>query len=102
MSDRPLTPLMYDVLELLSKSREPMTGNQIGLGLGLRRGQRKRGPWSGPTGPAQRAIPALIGLRRRGLIRYARRVDGLSGTADRITDEGRQYLRDHPRPQETP
>jgi hypothetical protein len=55
---------------------------------------------SGPTGraarsfsPAQRIIGTLVALSRRGYVALGRRRDGRSGTAYRITDEGRAALR---------
>jgi hypothetical protein len=92
VSDRSLSPLMVRVLAALADADGPMTGNQIGYALGLSPGRRHRGPWSGPTGVAQRAIPAITALRRRGLIELARRPGGRWGTADVITDAGREAL----------
>jgi hypothetical protein len=68
------------------------THAQAALALGLSSPRRARGPWSGPMNPAQRLIGTVIGLDRKGLVRHARRDDGLSGTAYTLSDLGRQVV----------
>jgi len=48
-------------------------------------------------GPANRVNFAVTALERRGLVRYARRPDGLSGGAYEITDAGLSALVADPR-----
>jgi hypothetical protein len=86
-SNSPLTPLMGRVLDAMPLGHA-MTPNEIGSAIGLHagdvsggRGQGGRGSGHRSFGPAQRIIPTLTALRRRGLIHHAQRPDGLSGSA---------------------
>jgi hypothetical protein len=93
---------MREVLAVLAREDRPMTGNEIGLAVNAKtirggRGQGGRGRGARTFGPAQQVIPVLTALRKRGLTTHAARPDGMSGTADRITDEGRAWLRENPR-----
>lgn len=92
VTDRPLTPTMRRVLGVLAGG-EPMTPNAIGYRLHLPPVRRRRGPWSGIMGPAQRIIPSIAALERRDLVHYTSRPDGLSGSAYRITAAGLEALR---------
>lgn len=108
--ERPLTPLMRDVLLVLAGAREraeraanllaypippeSMTCNAIADALRLEAPTRRRGPWSGLMGTGQRVIPVVIGLERRGLIEWVReRPGGLSGGSYRCTDAGLEVVR---------
>lgn len=101
MAERELTDRMIGVLFVLAEEREnggynpALTGNDIALALGFQHGGRRRGSgaagrggWSGWMAPANRVIYTVNGLRKRGLVSFSHRPDGMSGTADRITDEG--------------
>lgn len=94
MSERPLAARQVDILLLLDEQGGAWTANQIGIALGYPRSQRRRGPWSGYQAPSQQVVPAIVGLRRRKLLTHAERPDGLSGTADRITEAGRAKARE--------
>jgi hypothetical protein len=84
----PLTERQEKVLLVLLADQRPMAPNDIGYALRLPPVYRKRGPWAGMMGPAQRVIGTLFGLWSRGLIQHAERSDGLSGTAYLLTDAG--------------
>jgi hypothetical protein len=92
VAERPLTDLMQRVLvaTLDARDREhyPPTPNEVGHRLNLVPARRRRGPWSGPMGAAQRVITPLVALSQRGLLTFARRRDGRSGTAYGLTDAG--------------
>lgn len=75
MTERPLADSQRRILLTLLE-HGAMTPNALGLKLKVPRGRRQRGPWSGPTGPAQRLIPAITGLRRRGLTSPSRNARG--------------------------
>lgn len=60
----------------------------FGSGSGAGRGSGYRA-----FGPAQQIIPVLTSLRKRGLIGFGYRPDGLSGSAYSLTDEGYALLR---------
>jgi hypothetical protein len=62
------------------------TAAEIAHHMGLTSPRRSAGQWSGPMNPAQRIIGSLTGLRQRGLVRFAARRDGHTGTAYRLTD----------------
>jgi hypothetical protein len=95
VAERPLTDLQRRVLlALLARDPNPMTGNELGLAVRAARVRRGGGTWSGYQGPAQRIIPVITSLRRRGLIWHVRRPDGLSGTADVLTEAGRAVARE--------
>lgn len=80
---------MAEVLRALVRSDKPLTGNQIGSACGLR---SIRATHAGKfQGPAQRVIGALNALRKRGLIDFGSRPDGLSGTAYALTPKGRTF-----------
>ena len=84
-----ITPRMAEVLRALVRATKPLTGNQIGSACGLR---CTRSTHAGKVqGPAQRVIGALNALRRRGLIDFGSRPDGLSGTAYSLTTRGRDF-----------
>lgn len=87
MSEKAITPLMQRVLDSMSVGRA-MTPNEIGYAIGLQQGDVMgggsgvgRGSGHRAFGPAQRIIPVLTALRKRGLIGMVPREDGLSGTA---------------------
>jgi hypothetical protein len=105
MSDRPLAERQQQILVVLLEHGEVgyygMTANDIAYTLGFKDGGRRhgngaaaRGGWSGFMPPSNRVISSLRGLRDRGLVRLAARRDGLSGTADALTDEGRKVARE--------
>lgn len=94
MSDRPLAPRQVDILLLMEREGGSWTANQLGIALGYPRSRRHRGPWSGPQAPSQQVVPAIVGLRRRGLLAFAGRDDGLTGTADTLTESGRAKARE--------
>ena len=86
-----ITPRMAEVLRALVRASKPLTGNQIGSACGLR---SSRATHAGKfQGPAQRVIGALNALRRRGLIDFGDRPDGLSGTAYSLTTKGQDFCR---------
>lgn len=96
----PLSPGMRNVLvAMLSKYDDGsygMTGNEIGYAVGYRSGEVKAnvsgaaasGGCVRSMGAAQRVIPVLVALDRRGLITMAARRDRRSGTAYRLTPAG--------------
>lgn len=96
----PLSPKSREVLVAMLREQDDyfgMTGNEIGYAVGHQQGDVKShtggaSKYSGvrSMGAAQKVIPVLIGLDRRGLIRMAARADGRSGTAYRLTDNGRK------------
>jgi hypothetical protein len=94
-----ITPRMAEVLRALVRATQPLTGNQIGSACGLRGGYNERTKSVHTThagkvqGPAQRVIGALNALRKRGLIDFGSRPDGLSGTAYTLTSKGREFCR---------
>ena len=94
-----ITPRMADVLRALLRADKPLTGNAIGTACGFRAGYNERTKSDHTThagkvqGPAQRVIGALNTLRKRGLIDFGRRPDGLSGTAYTLTPKGRTFCR---------
>jgi hypothetical protein len=84
---RPLTERQQQIVAFLAENPRS-TPADIAYGIGITRGpMRRRGPWSGYMSPAQHVIGSLNGLGRRGLITFARRRDGLSGTAYSLTRE---------------
>ena len=92
-----ITPRMAEVLRALLRAPKPLTGNQIGTACGLRGGYNDRTKSVHTThagkvqGPAQRVIGCLNALRKRGLIDFGSRSDGLSGTAYYLTPKGRAF-----------
>lgn len=89
---RPITERQRRILHYLAENGTD-TPAGIAYGIGITKGpRRRRGPWSGYQSPAQHIISSLTGLRRRGLIGFGSRSDGLSGTAYTITAEGRATL----------
>jgi len=84
------TPRMLEVLRALRKADRPLIANQIAHACGYVRGQdANRHAHDGRAmAPAQRVIFALIGLRKRGLVRHCHRTDGLSGDAFMLTGAG--------------
>lgn len=101
----PLSPKMREVLVAMFYGQDNlgyygMTGNEIGSAVGHRQGDVKSHTggakkYSGvrSMGAAQKVIPVLIALDRRGLIRMATRQDGRAGTAYRLTDSGEKEAR---------
>jgi len=98
MSAPPLTDLQVKVMVALHQSEHTegyfgMTANRIGLAVGAERFSARRHGTGSTTrrfGPAHQIIPVLTGLRTRGLVdNDAPREDGLSGTAYRLTLQGR-------------
>jgi len=69
---------------------DAMTCAEIAHGLGFHRGMDDgRAAHDGRSmSPAQRVIFPVIALRKRGLLGYAARPNGLTGGADRLTAEG--------------
>lgn len=68
--------------------------SHIAAGIGKQpvhggRGQGGRGKGHRVFNPAHRIISSLTGLRKRGLVTWGQRHDGYSGTAYRLTEEGR-------------
>jgi DNA-binding MarR family transcriptional regulator len=97
VSDRPLNENMLGVLRVLAEADKPLPAAQIAHALGKRHGRpgnHGRGNTTRLMSPATRVTPAITALRKRGFIRFTERPDGLSGTADYITDEGRKALRE--------
>lgn len=96
--ERPLAERQRKVLLILLAAEErgqwAMTANAIGYRVGAPRSRRVRGPWSGLQAPSQQVVPAIVGLRKRGLVTFGSRPGGLSGTADRLTDAGRAKARE--------
>lgn len=92
----PLSPLMKRILEVMPPG-VAMTANEIGYKLDLPRVEARgrgngRGSGHRVFGPAQRIIFPLTALRKRGLICFTSRNDGLSGTAYmRVVDWGAEY-----------
>lgn len=97
----PLSPLMRKVVIAMyhtetGGSHWGMTGNEIGYAVGFRGGEVKAnvsgaaasGGCVRSMGAAQKVIPVIVALDRRGLIAFAARRDGRSGTAYRLTPEG--------------
>lgn len=92
---RPLTERMEKILVVLLEADESMTGNQIGHALGFSHGMHgdrhsRRGK---RMGAANRVNFAVTALKRRGLVTYARRRDGLSGSATMLTEAGEAEAR---------
>lgn len=100
MTEPDITPRMAEVLRALVCAGKPLTGNQIGSACGFRPGSNSRTKSVHTThagkvqGPAQRVIGALNALRRRGLIDFGSRSDGLSGTAYFLTSKGQTFCKD--------
>ena len=98
-SEPDITPRMAEVLRALLRANKPLTGNAIGTACGFRPGYNERTKSVHTThagkvqGPAQRVIGALNALRKRGLIDFGSRSDGLSGTAYALTSKGREFCR---------
>jgi hypothetical protein len=75
----------------------PLTGNEVGMGM-VRLGHvipsNRRHSHNGKyMGEGSMVAPVLTSLRRRGLTRGAPRPDGLSGSADVLTDAGAAVAR---------
>jgi hypothetical protein len=72
--------------------------NVIAITMGLdgpeRRGRfvNGKGNWTGHMAPAQRIISTLRSLEARGLVYFAAREDGYSGSAYGLTDAAREAL----------
>jgi hypothetical protein len=90
MTDRPLSESQVRVLDAMRRLDHmgalPATPATIAREAGFDkvvggRGEGGRGRGHRVFNPAQRIIPALTGLRRRGMIRDTRRRDGMSGVA---------------------
>jgi len=100
MSEPDITPRMAEVLRALLRADKPLTGNAIGSACGFRGGYNERTKSVHTThagkvqGPAQRVIGALNALRKRGLIDFGSRPDGLSGTAYSLTSKGREFCKE--------
>lgn len=94
-----MTPLMRSILEVLAEDPDAtLSPNTIGYRIGVApvsggRGQGGRGRGHRVFGPAQRIIFPLNRLRELGLIDFAPREDGKSGTAYYITTAGKDALR---------
>lgn len=96
MTERPLTERMERILvALLEEDATPlggrsMTGNALGQTLGFSHGMEgDRYSHNGKRmGAANRVNFAVSALKKRGLVGYAARNDGLSGGATRLTREG--------------
>jgi hypothetical protein len=95
----PLTDRQRQVLTAMFEREKKetvygMSGNEIGYAVGFRPGDAmvRRGPAVKAMGPAQKVIGSMIGLERRGLIRWAARRDGRSGSAYRLTEKGKQEV----------
>lgn len=96
-ADRPLSQLQVWVLQVLSAERgRALSPNGIGESVAARY------PWNPRRAVSHRGqvpglgsrLPApLRGLVQRGLVQYATRPDGRSGTAYRITSAGVECLR---------
>lgn len=99
-ADPDITPRMAEVLRALLLANRPLTGNAIGTACGFRGGYNERTKSVHTThagkvqGPAQRVIGALNALRKRGLIDFGSRPDGLSGTAYALTSKGRAFCKE--------
>lgn len=96
MAERPLTERMVAILRVLAEE-SPRTPNAIGYALGFRPAPSQGGLGGGRgsgagTGVAQRVNFPLTALRKRGLVGFGWRPDGLSGTAYSITSDGRAAL----------
>lgn len=96
-----MTDRMRQVLDALARlearGRVPASANEIAYEIGFTSGQ----PGHHMTArdgrgmaPAQRVIFSLTALRKRGLVGLGRRLDGLSGTAYRLTATGRAERRE--------
>ena len=92
-----MTERMVGILRVLDNARQRnalnvlgadyrMTPNHIATSLGL------AGKAGTGGAPANRINFALTRLEHLGLVHYARRPDGLSGTAYYITEAGREAL----------
>lgn len=79
---------------LMYEQHGTLTHAELAQLLGLPPSRRSKGPWSGWQNPAQRVIGTVIGLDRRGLVRLARRGDGRSGTAYRLSEAGEAKARE--------
>lgn len=95
-----MTPKQTAILRILDTATRPMTPNEIGYRMNrdpdpdvhLPSGHGKH--WHGGTIAPGSMVGFMLGhLRRRGWLESARRPDGLSGTAYRITPDGREALR---------
>lgn len=91
---------MAEVLRALLLADRPLTGNAIGTACGFRSGYNERTKSVHTThagkvqGPAQRVIGSLNALRKRGLIDFGNRPDGLTGTAYSLTSKGRAFCKE--------
>ena len=103
MGERPLSPKMLDLLRVMREAYVawcagesmdyPMTPNSIAYAMGYRPGDAKsanhgRGNTTRVMGPAVHVNTALTALRKRGLVTFGARPDGLSGTAYSLTEAG--------------
>lgn len=94
---RPLSDKMKRVLlgmlELQEGGERSATPNNIGRQCGYDRGMAKPGRLARSSGEAIHVTTALTALRKRGLIAFGRRPDGLSGTAYGLTQLGEEEAR---------
>jgi hypothetical protein len=72
-------------------NRHGFTPNEIGSKARAKRVNATRHRFRN-MGAAQQIIFPLTSLERRGLVRHTERDDGLSGSAYRLTDAGREAL----------
>jgi hypothetical protein len=87
----PLSERMEKVLVALlvhDPENRGLTNNRIGHLIGFRTGSDRLAHDGRMMGAANRVNACVMGLERRGLVCFARRRDGLSGTAYRLTPEG--------------
>lgn len=102
-----LAPMMVKILEVLETDADVQLakGGWVAHGLsaggialrigGLklpRTGNHGSGNVSRQMSMATRVTPGITALRNRGLIQHAARPDQLSGSADKITEDGRRVL----------
>lgn len=96
MPDRPLTDLQKRILLVLAgadSDYHALTSNDIGHRCGFRTGSDRIAHDGRVMGAANRVNFPMYSLRKRGLIWFSPRTDGLSGTAYRLTDAGRAAAR---------
>lgn len=97
-SNERLDAVLLAVAELNEESSDA-TGNAIAYHVEARHpmaqprhGNHGTGNVARAMSMATRVTPAITALRKRGLLTFWRRTDGLSGTADWLTEDGKKRV----------
>lgn len=95
-----LDAVLLAVAAIENRDREDATGNTIAFEVNRthriempRHGNHGRGNVARRMSEATRVTPAITALRKRGLTRLVRRLDGRSGSSDILTPEGKARVR---------